>query len=337
MSMDRQNALGGAHLGSADEAEYWFARLLDKDCPADARAAFERWRDADPRHAAAFRDVEQLWKRSANAARDPAIIAAAQRALRQESSMQSSRRWMFPAMAAGLAALVAIVALPRWLSTQTDPVGTDYVTAPGEQKIVQLADGSSIVLDTDTDVVVRYSARTRRVDLLRGQAQFSVHGNREWPFVVHAGHGTVTAVGTEFQIRLNDDTTDVALLHGKLAITALSSQGDAQNASLTGGQSLSFDQGGHITPVHALDAQKTQGWTQGKLFVHDWRLPQLLAEMNRYSTTQLTIGDPALQDIHISGIFRANDQQTFLLLLQQGWSIRARRVSDTQIVLLRDR
>ena len=337
MSMDRQNALGGAHLGSQDEAEYWFARLLDKDCSADARAAFERWRDADPSHAAAFRDVELLWKQSADAIRDPAIVAAAHRALRDAPAMRTSRRWLYPAMTAGLAALVALVALPRWLSTQTDPVGTDYVTVPGEQKTVQLTDGSSIVLDTDTDVVVRFSARTRRVDLLRGQAQFSVHGNREWPFVVHAGRGTVTAVGTEFQIRLNDASTDVALLHGKLAIAAVSSDGASQNASLTGGQSLSFDEGGNITPVHAIDAQKTQGWTQGKLFVHDWRLPQLLAEMNRYSTTQLTIGDPALQDIHISGIFRANDQQTFLLLLQQGWSIHARRVSDTQIVLLRDR
>ncbi|HUA81770.1 MAG TPA: FecR domain-containing protein [Dyella sp.] len=337
MSMDRQNALGGAHLDSQDEAEYWFARLLDKDCPADTRTAFERWRDADPEHAAAFRDVELLWKQSADAARDPAIVAAARQALHHEPMMRTSRRWLFPAMAAGLAALVAILALPRWLSTQTDPVGTDYVTSPGEQKTVQLTDGSSIVLDTDTDVVVRYSARTRRVDLLRGQAQFSVHGNRAWPFVVHAGHGTVTAVGTQFQIRLNDNSTDVALLHGMLAITALSPGGMSQNASLTGGQSLSFDQSGHITPVHALDSQKTQGWTQGKLFVHDWRLPQLLAEMNRYSTTQLTIGDPSLQDIHISGIFRANDQQTFLLLLQQGWSIHARRVSDTQIVLVRDR
>jgi len=90
-----------------------------------------------------------------------------------------------------------------------------------------------------------------------------------------------------------------------------------------------------ITPVHPLDLQQAQGWTQGKLFVHDWRLPQLLLEMNRYSNTKLSIGDPSLQNIHISGVFRTNDQQTFLQLLQQGWAIRAKRVSDTRIVLLR--
>jgi transmembrane sensor len=98
---------------------------------------------------------------------------------------------------------------------------------------------------------------------------------------------------------------------------------------------LAFDQAGHITAVHPLDLQQAQGWTQGKLFVHDWRLPQLVAEMNRYTSAKMAIGDPALKDIRISGIFRTNDQRTFLLLLQQGWAIQARQVSDTRIVLLR--
>ena len=46
-------------------------------------------------------------------------------------------------------------------------------------------------------------------------------------------------------------------------------------------------------------------------------------------------GDPSLQNIHISGVFRTSDQQTFLQMLQQGWAIRARRVGDKQIVLSR--
>ncbi len=192
-----------------------------------------------------------------------------------------------------------------------------------------------MLLDTNTEVVIRFTARTRRVDLLRGQAQFAVHGNHAWPFVVHAGHGTVTAVGTKFQVRLNDDCTDVALLQGKLAIAAQAADGSLNDAALVAGQSLSFDGNGHITPVRPLDAQKIAGWTQGKLFVHDWPLPQLLAEMNRYSDTKLTIEDPSLSQIHISGVFRTDDQRTFLALLQQGWSIHASRVGNGQIMLSR--
>lgn len=335
MSMDRENANGQIRAGSQDEAEQWFARLLDRHCPPEERAAFERWRQADPAHAASYRELELLWQRSEEAVKDPAVMAAAWRALRHEPATHARRRWLLPTMAAGLAILVAVIALPRWLSAPTEASAATYATAAGQQRSVQLEDGSSILLDTDSRITVSYSPSTRRVDLLRGQAQFSVHGNHAWPFVVHAGNGTVTAVGTQFQVRLDGSSTDVALLQGKLAIATWMPDGTTQNASLVGGEGLAFDASGHITPVHPLDLQQAQGWTQGKLFVHDWRLPRLLQEMNRYSSTKLSIGDPSLQDIHVSGIFRTNDQQTFLQLLQQGWAIRAKRVSDTQVVLMR--
>lgn len=335
MNMDRENANQRTHAGSQHEAEQWFARLLDRRCPPEERAAFERWRDADPAHAAAYRELEWLWKRSEEAVKDPAVMAAARRALRHEPGPRASRRWLLPAMATGLALLVAVIALPRWVSTSTNVAATTYATVPGQQRTVPLTDGSVILLDTDSEVSVSYSPDTRRVDLRHGQAQFSVQGNHAWPFVVHAGGGTVTAVGTQFQVRLDGDSTDVALLKGKLAVATQTPDGMTQSASLIGGEGLAFDASGHITPVHPLDQQQAQGWTEGKLFVHDWRLPRLLLEMNRYSSTKLSIGDPSLQNIHVSGIFRTNDQQTFLQLLQQGWAIRAKRVSDTQVVLLR--
>jgi transmembrane sensor len=337
MGMDRRNVNKGTELDPYNAAGEWFARLLEADCPADERAAFERWRASDPSHAKAYREIELLWNQSREAVKDPQLMEAAKQALLRESDVRAPRRWLFPALATGFAALAAVLVVPRWLATQTDPVGITYTTVAGQQQTVKLSDGSSILIDTDSEVVVRYSERTRRVDLLRGQAQFTVQGNHAWPFVVHAADGTVTAVGTQFQVRLDAHTTDVALLKGKLAIAAQSPDGDTQDASLVGGQGLAYDDSGHITPVHPLDMQQAQGWTQGKLFIHDWRLPDLLAEMNRYSNTKLHIGDPSLQDIRISGVFRTNDQQTLMLVLQQGWPIHTRRISATQIELMRNR
>lgn len=339
MGMDRRKT--GVHQTSAqgatglcDEAEDWFARLLDENCPAETRAAFERWLAADPAHAAAYREIERVWKQSRDAVKDPALAAAADRALRGEPSRARAKRWLIPAMAAGFAMVAAVIVLPRWLAPATEPAGTAYVTPTGQQQTISLSDGSSIVLDTHSEVVVRYSTQTRRIDLLHGQAQFSVQGNPAWPFVVHAGHGTVTAVGTQFQVRLDDDATHVALLHGKLAIATISKDGLKRSASLIGGQGLSFDAKGLISPVHSIDSQRVRGWTEGKLFVHDWRLPALLAEMNRYHRTQLRVGDPSLQNVHISGVFHTHDEQTLLQALQQGWNIRATRVSATQVVLV---
>jgi transmembrane sensor len=338
MNMERQDANRGTAPDSHGEAEQWFARLLDPACLPEQRAAFERWRNANAAHAAAYREVERLWQYSLAASRHPAVAAAAWRALRPEPVAHSPRRWLFPAAAvAAVAVVVASVVLPRWSTHAPAATGVTYTTAAGQQQTVRLADGSSIVLDTDTAVMVSYSASTRRVDLLRGQAQFSVQGNHAWPFVVHALHGTVTAVGTQFQVRINDDCTDVALIKGKLAIATMPANGTPHDAALVGGQGLAYDERGRISAARPLDAQDVQGWTEGKLFVHDWRLADLVEEMNRYSTTRLEIGDPGLRDIRISGVFHTHDQPSFLALLQQGWAVRATRVDAQRITLTQQR
>jgi len=337
MNMDRRNTDRGTAPDSYGEAEQWFVRLLRPHCPPEERAAFERWRAADPANAAAYRDVERVWKQSLDAAQHPGVAAAAWRALRPETETRSSRRWLFPAAAAALAALVVMAVLPRWHANPGDAAGVTYTTAAGQQQTVQLSDGSAIVLDTDSQVIVRYGASTRRVDLLHGQAQFSVHGNHAWPFVVHALHGTVTAVGTQFQVRINDGCTEVALIKGKLAIATEPQHGTPHDASLVGGQGLAYDENGRISAMRAIDPQDVQGWTQGKLFVHDWPLSDLVDEMNRYTDAKLEIGDPSLRDIRISGVFHTNDQKTFLALLQQGWAIQSIRLGTNKIVLNRQR
>lgn len=334
MNMQRGITAINSGMGATDEAESWFVRLLEADCPATARAAFEQWRAASQTHADAYAEVEQLWTLSHEAiAGDPLLAAAGRGALRQPA-VRSGRRWLAPALALAALLVLAVLVLPRWVARHAAPAGTEYATLTGQQRTVDLRDGSSMVLDTDSDVVVSYGDDVRRVDLRRGRAQFHVHGDKQWPFVVHANGGTVTAVGTMFQVRLDGDRTEVTLLEGRLAVATLTDH-QARHASLVAKQQLEFARSGLIGPVQPADMVSAEGWTQGKLFVHDWRLPALLAEMNRYSATRLEIGDPALRDVRISGVFRTGDQQTLLQVLQQGWSIQSTQTSSGRVVLTR--
>ena len=335
MTVDNRLTGQDSKADSQHEAERWFVRLLEPDCTNAERDQFERWHAANSTHATAYRAVEQLWTQSKLVANDPAILAAANRALhwtRPEPWFR--RRWFFPATASAFALIAMLAFLPCWLAAPADPPGTHYTTLTGQQRTVALPDGSSMLLDTATEVVERYSKGTRRMDLLSGRAQFSVQGNPQRPFVLHAPGGTVTAVGTRFQVRVNDHATDVTLLEGKLAIATVATDGTRHTAALTAGEQLAFDRSGRLDPVHASDREAAQGWTTGKLFVRDWRLPDLLAEMNRYSDNQLQIGDPSLENIRISGVFRSGDQESLIQTLQQGWPIQAKRVSSRQTVLL---
>lgn len=319
-----------------DRAERWFVRLLEPECPDIERAAFERWRNADPAHAAAYREVERLWADSEEAAKDPRIVAASMRALRLDATGPGRfRGWLMPVAIASAAAVAAVAILPRWLTPAEAPSGTRHATAVGELRDLTMPDGSVVKLDTASVVVERYGGRQRRLDLERGQAQFDVASDPEKPFVVHVGNGTVTAIGTEFQVRTMSEGTTVTLLEGEVAVAAWSATGATYAVRLQAGERLSFDRNGRITSPEPADLRAARGWTEGRLLVHDWRLEELLAEMNRYADVQLRVHDPSLRDIRISGTFRTGDQDTLASILEQGWSLRAERAPGQTIVLSR--
>jgi len=333
---DSSKSYGAASPG---EAERWFVLLLEPDCSDEERSAFERWLASHPSHLAEFRKLERVWGYSREAVREPKWIEAANQALRDpESKSWFQRRGVWAgAVACAGAVVLALVLAPRLVNRGVEPMGTRYATVAGQLQTVPLSDGSSIVLDTDSVVVVRYSKQERSVELLHGQAQFKVHGDHAWPFVVHAQGGTVTAVGTWFQVRVGQDATDVTLIEGKLAIATKAPDGMSQQASLVSGERLAFDEAGHISAVQPADVHAAEEWPEGRLLVHDLRLADLVTEINRYNTTQLEIGDPSLQDLRVSGSFRASDIDTVLLLLQRGWSIQAKRLGDGRITLVRAR
>ncbi|MDO1529867.1 FecR family protein [Fulvimonas sp. R45] len=323
--------------GRPGDAELWFARMLEPDCSADERAAFARWRDADPAHAAAWHELDRLWRQGADAVRHPDVVAA-WRALHAAPPVPWYRRLSFllpTAAMAAAAALAVLVLLPRAHRAGMPVEGTAYQTATGQQRRIQLADGTAVVLDARSSLRVSYDDHQRRVDLLHGRAQFAVHHDPQRPFVVHAGNGTVTDVGTVFQVRTSADCTGVTLLEGAVDITTAAPDHATRHASLShGGREIWFGRDGRISPPQPADLQAAEGWMQGKLFVHDWRLSELLDEMNRYNHLQVAIGDPSLADMRISGVFDAHDPQTMLQLLQRGWPVRARHEGDDRVLLL---
>jgi transmembrane sensor len=314
-------------------AERWWVRLQAPDCTEEERAACARWRAANPAHEAAFREAEGIWRESAELGDDP-LIAAAVRAAERDKAPRRRYAWYWTLawMAVGAAAL-AYLAVQMQMAP--DAPAVHYQTQVGEQRRVVLPDGTAIVLDTGTELAVRYTDKRRLIDLSQGQAQFQVAHNPQRPFVVHADGGTVTDTGTQFDVRVQGPVATVTLLKGSVVV-----QGAADAAqphppiTLSPGQRLHFDRTGRDWSVAPVDLASASAWTQGSLQVSDWPLGRLVAEMNRYSTTPMRLADPALADIRISGTFRTGDQDGLVLVLEHGWPVRAAR-RNGEIVLSR--
>ena len=278
----------------SDAAQDWFLRLRDPDvAPAD-RMRFEAWHDSDPRHGAAWREIQAMWSEIGDL--EPAFAPRGQPAPAPASVARRRwlPRWRWGAAMAGLAAacLLVFVLGP---STAHLPARllADHGTAIGEQRTIALPDGSMAYLNTDTAIDVSFSDRRRVVKLLHGEALFEVEKDETRPFDVLALDGKATAVGTAFAVAIAEERATVTVTEGIVRVT--SPDGSFDGAStLLAGQQISYRRGGTPGAVRTLDAEAATAWRQGTIAIRNRPLASALAEIGRYRPGRIVLlGDGA--------------------------------------------
>lgn len=320
------------------DAGEWLARLLSPDCSATDHAAFEDWLAASPDNAVAYVEVEQLHAVAGGLQRDDERIEAASRAMPISPSPAAIRPTprrrprRGPAFAVA-ASVIAALGLAAWIVPWGEPVETmAYATAVGEQRTVSLPEGSTLVLDTDTRVHVSYDRALRRIHLQQGRLQAAVATDPDRPFEVVSGRGTTRALGTIFQVEQSRGATVVRLIEGRVLVDTRAG-GTGGAIEIRPSQLVAYDADGELSTPQGLDQAAAAAWLHGKLVFKDRALGDLLAEFNRYSVDKIAIGDPALAEIRISGVFDARDQAALIESLRQGWNIHARRTSEHETSL----
>ncbi len=318
------------------QAEHWFARMLASDCTSAERVACQRWRAQAESHESAYREVESFWLRSMELRDSPAMVDAYQ-AIEHHCAGQRTRRpryWL--PMVGTLAVALAVSVLALKLRQAVPVQELHYRTAVGEQHTVELPDGSTLVLDTDTSLVARYSRAERSIDMENGQASFSVAHDGTRPFSVRAAGGSVTALGTRFQVRAeaSNGRATVTLLEGAVRVDGpRTAARGVTTATLAPGDQLQFDRAGMQWATRSVDLDSASAWTRGNVRIRDGRLADLLAELNRYSIVQLRLVEPELAELRISGTFRPGDATSLARLLEHSWSVRAMPGGENEILL----
>lgn len=317
-----------------EAAADWFARLLSPDCTERDRDAFEAWCAQSEAHADAFAAVARCHADAAVLKDDERTRATARAARYGTSARARHRSPARPAWLAAAAALVlAVGAGVLWTVRSERPESFRYATAVGEQRRIELADGTHLQLDTDTTLTARFDASSRQLTLERGRIDIDVAEDAKRPFSVRSGRGVVHDIGTRFQVARYGGDVTVTLLSGQVSVALAD---PSENRVLAPGEELHIgDRGALGWPTRA-DLEVVSGWTRGVLTFKDRRLGDLLDEMNRYSETKIHIADPALSSLVVSGVFRTGDQSSLLQALRAGWSIHSRHVSDREIVLSRE-
>lgn len=309
------------------EAASWFARLGQKRVStADIHAFFE-WRK-DPDNARAYERVEKAWNTSRALAEDPDIAALTAEALGQAPPRVRARHMvsrLWKPIAAGALAFSALGLVTVWALDRPH----SYATSVGEQRTLRLADGSRVILDTDSKLEVRLRANRRSVTLVSGQAFFNVEGDPARPFVVTAGETTVTAVGTRFDVRRLGQGARVTLVEGRVDVGTSSVLKPAW--SLTPGQQVVTAR--HSPEVRSVDAARETSWTTGRLVFAATPIREAVAEVSRYSDRRIELKDAGIAQIPVSGAFDTGDTDAFIAALSDLYGVTATRGSDGVIIL----
>jgi transmembrane sensor len=315
-------------------AAQWLARQDGGDWTAADQAALDHWLEESTAHTVAYVRLEAAWARADRFKVLGAGIPTGQVPSPDEfelssffAGQRSPRPHRLPrrvGWSGSLAASVVVVlgAAFTWYFWPTR--GPDYTTPVGGTASVPVADGSQVILNTNSAIRVVLSSTERHVQLDRGEAYFEVAKDPARPFVVSVGHRQVVAVGTKFSVRRMGDDIRVAVTEGKVRVEDLLVK--------AGGVADMRQKSILVRDEAPADVEESLSWRTGYLTFHEDTLRDAVAEFNRYNSRKIVIEDAAVGDIRLSGKFRTNEYDAFVRLLEGGFPIHAQRL-DQQIVL----
>lgn len=308
----------------AAEACAWLAQIETGNLSAADRAAFREWVNRSPRHAAEFRSTAAL-------SEELSVLTELLAPMAAEAA--PSGRQAFRIAAVPAIALLGFIALGAMIYVQffkPSAFHEFYATDIGAYHTIELPDGSSVKLNTNSAMEVTIDNATREVRLAKGEAFFDVAKDASRPFVVYAGANAARAVGTAFSVRLYDDKTELIVTEGTVEFSALQSDlpapvaGDIPaSAAEASAAPILVEAGYEVSSEPARmqnEAQKLNGalqrsklsWTEGLFDFSNTPLSDVVNEVSRHTTIKIHIADPDLKDVKFGGVFRIGDVDTLL-------------------------
>ena len=287
-------------LRAQAEAAAWMALLHSPERNADIEGGLRRWIAADPLHAEAWEAATDVWNETAGLPR---------RIPRRPPQRDRGPGFKLFLAAAAICLIVAGVIVK-------DSLSSAVTTTVGEQRTVNLEDGTRVELNTDSRLWVKYDRDSRTVVLKSGEAYFQVAHERR-PFIVIAGERKIVALGTAFTVRrdeTNGDALTVTLIEGRVAVAPV--EQTAAAGSEPGVTVLNAGQRLRARPkakpaVDTPSIDKATGWMRGQLIFDHTPLSEAASEFSRYNKVKIRVASPEAAAIPIGGIFRIGDSRSF--------------------------
>jgi transmembrane sensor len=245
----------------------------------------------------------------------------------QAESRPSRSKWIRRSCL--LVAGIAVISLAGWWAVDGPLSWHTYTTNVGEQRTLELEDGSFVTLNTHSQLKVRFRRTTRILQLASGEALFKVHHDADRPFLVDTGDSVIRAVGTQFDVYRKASGTIVAVLEGTVQVLPATSSMASRSSNLTqssaakvvsaqatAGETVAVSQAG-VTKHRQTSMAEVTAWQERRLVFHDDSLRDIAAEFNRYNRVpKIQVEGEQAQQHRFAGTFDANAPDALVLALR---------------------
>lgn len=332
----------------AESAE-WLAKL-DRGLTEEEEAELRVWLNANSANRTRFLAMARLWDNMNSLAWLADLYT-------DEPTVKRNTHWRSAAAVLVVFGL-ALVAATMWIDwpkdteqpLQTaliaDQIPAVYETAVGEQSTVRLAEGTEIVLNTNSQVHVRLTKHHRLLTLVKGEAHIEVASDPNRPLSLVVQDKIIQALGTAFSVELDaDENIELVVTEGRVLVGQRPKPSSAGSQTITpilpassttvdAGQELRItSRGVQKLPVPPDEIAARLSWRQGNLIFRGESLEEALREVSKYTTIEFVFLNDSIKLEPIAGRYKAGDVETLLAVLRENVGIAYERTDDNQILL----
>jgi transmembrane sensor len=305
------------------QAIAWLIRKQSGTFSAADQAQFEQWLIADPRHPGIYRQIELVWE----------SLPPPQAEL---SAARKKSRWRFLKQPIALASAASLLLAAGLGIVEGWPLVDDSVfhTAKGELRRITLADGSMVELNSDSELAIHYGWQNRSLELVRGEALFSVAPGKLRPFQVSAGGGLLRDIGTRFDVALGSSVNRISVLEGAVDLSLSTTDERRQTEA---GQTMTYNAATVLSDPAAADVDAIVAWRTHKLIFRNTQLSEAIKDLERYHPVHFRLTDPSLARLTLGGVFDNQDLERFLLTLEAVLPVEIKRSKNGDVLIDRRR
>lgn len=304
------------------ETAQWIVKIQHAPLNETEQLEFEQWKQQSSQHQAAWSKAERLLYSLEEFPEDG-----------QQLIQQGKKNAQFNLnKQLVLACLLCFGSVVLWNSDYRYIWLSDYRTAVGQQKQVELEDGTQLQLNTHTALDVRYTAQQRIVKLHYGEIQIRTakeknHAYR--PFLVETESANLQALGTVFNVQYFNNSEKQTCLGVIESAVKVSLNQSKHTKIVHAGEQLCFDDR-NFKALQSLDPN-ILAWKNHMVMAFEMPLEKLLQEIGRYQHQYIDIA-PQLKSLKVSGSYPVNDFGTLQTALQFSYPIKVERYFGDRVL-----